>query len=78
MAIIISDHMMKTEIILANDHAGVIGIMSFAKGFVMFNADHTRKIHPARDVNTSRLNVTDSDFIRLNKLNSLLFNLIFV
>ena len=76
MAIIINDHMMKTAIMFAADHTEVMGIISMARGFVMSNAAHARKIHPASDVNTSRLKVTDSVFIRLIKPNSRLFTLI--
>jgi len=73
MAIIINVHMMKTAIMFAADHTEVIGIISIASGFVMSNAAHARKIHPATDVNTSKLNVTDSVFTRLIKLDSPLF-----
>ena len=71
MAIIINDHMMETAIIFAVDHTEVLGIISMARGFVMSNADHARKIHPASDVNTSRLKVTDSVLARLIKPDSL-------
>ena len=77
MAIIINDHMMKTAIMFAVDHIEVIGIISIARGFVMSNAAHARKTHPAREVKKSRLKVTDSDFTRLIKLDSDLFSLIF-
>ena len=76
MAIIINDHMMKTAIMFAVDHTEVMGIISMARGFVMFNAAHARKIHPASDINTSRLNVNDSVLARLIKPNSLLFTVI--
>ncbi len=76
MAIIINDHMMKTAIMFAADHTEVMGIISMARGFVMSNAAHARKIHPASDINTSRLKVTDSVFTRLIKPNSRLFTLI--
>ena len=76
MAIIINDHMMKTAIMFAADHTEVMGIISMARGFVMYNAAHARKTHPASDVNTSRLKVTDSVFTRLIKPNSRLFTLI--
>ena len=76
IAIIIIDHMMKTAIKFAADHAEVIGIMSIASGFVMSSAAHARKNHPASDVNISRLKVADSVFIRLKKLDSTLFTLI--
>ena len=62
MAIIINDHMMKTAIIFAAHHTEVMGIISVARGFVMSNAAHARKIHPASDVTTSRVKVTDSVF----------------
>ena len=75
MAIIINDHMKKTAIMFAVDHTEVIGIISIANGFVMSNAAHARKIHPARDVNASKLNVTDSVFTRLIKPDSPLFTL---
>ena len=75
MAIIINDHMIKTAIMFASDHTEVIGIISMARGFVMSNAAHARKIHPARVVNASKLNVTDSVFIRLIKPDSPLFTL---
>ena len=71
MAIIINDHMMKTAIMFAADHTEVMGIISMARGFVMSNAAHARKIHPASDINTSRLKVTDSVFTRLIKPDSL-------
>ena len=70
MAIIINDHMMKTAIMFAADHTEVMGIISIARGFVMSNAAHARKIHPASDVTTSRLKVTDSVFTRLIKPDS--------
>ena len=70
MAIIINDHMIKTAIMFAADHTEVMGIISMARGFVMSNAAHARKIHPATDVNTSRLKVTDSVFTRLIKPDS--------
>ena len=76
MAIIINDHMMKTAIMFAADHTEVIGIINIARGFFMSNAAHARKIHPASDVTTSRLKVTDSVFTRLIKPNSRLFTLI--
>ena len=76
MAIIINDHMMKTAIKFVADHTEVMGIISMARGFVMSNAAHARKIHPASDVNTRRLKVTDSVFTRLVKPNSRLFTLI--
>ena len=76
MAIIINDHMTETAITFAVDHTEVMGIISIARGFVMSNAAHARKIHPASDVNTSRLKVTDSVLARLIKLNSLLFTVI--
>ena len=71
MAIIINDHMKKTAIMFAVDHTEVIGIISIASGFVMSNAAHARKIHPAIDVNISRLKVTDSVFTRLKNPDSL-------
>ena len=73
MAIIINNHMMKTAIMFAADHTDVTGIISIARGFVMSNAAHARKIHPASDVHTSKLNVTDSVFTRLIKPDSPLF-----
>ena len=76
MAIIINDHMMKTAIMFDADHTEVMGIISMARGFVMSNAAHARKIHPATDVNTSRLKVTDSVFTRLIKPDLPLFILI--
>ena len=76
MAIIINDHMMKTAIMFTADHTEVMGIISMAKGFVMSNAAHARKIHPANDINTRRLKVNDSVFTRLIKPNSRLFTLI--
>jgi len=62
MAIIINDHMIKTAIMFAVDHTEDIGIISIARGVVLSNAVHARKIHPASDVTTSRLKVTDSVF----------------
>ena len=76
MAIIINDHIMKTAIMFAADHNEVIGIISIASGFVMSNAAHARKIHPASDVNISRLKVTDSVFTRLIKPDLWRFTLI--
>ena len=76
MAIIINDQMMETAIIFAVDHTEVMGIISMARGFVMSNAAHARKTHPASDVNTSRLKVTDSVLARLIKPNSLLFTVV--
>ena len=73
MATIINDHMMKTAIMFVADQKDVIGIISMARGFVMSNAAHARKIHPASDVTARRLKVTDSVFTRLIKLDSLLF-----
>ena len=67
MAIIINDHMMKTAIMFAADHTEVMGIISMAKGFVMSNAAHARKIQPASDTSTSRFSVADSVFARLRK-----------
>ena len=78
IAIIINDHMMKIAIMFAAVHAEDMGIISNARGFVMSNAAHARKIHPASDVTTSRLKVTDSVFTRLIKPDSPLFTLIFV
>ena len=60
----------------AADHTEVMGIISIARGFVMSNAAQARKIHPASDVSTSMLKVTDSVLARLIKPNSLLFTLI--
>ena len=76
MAIIINDHMIKTAIMFATDHTEVIGIISMVRGFAMSNAAHAKKIHPASDVTTSRLKVTDTVFTRLIKPDSLLFTLI--
>ena len=77
IAIIINDHMMKTAIMFAADHWDDMGIISIAKGFVMSNAAHARNTHPTREVKISRLKVTDSDFTRLIKLDSVLFILNF-
>ena len=71
MAIIINDHMIKTAIMFAADHTEVIGIISMVRVFFMFNAAQARKIHPASDVTTNRLKVTDSVFTRLIKSDSL-------
>ena len=62
MAIIINDHMIKTAIMFAADHTEVIGIISMARVFFMSNAAQARKIHPASDVTSNRLKVTDSVF----------------
>ena len=75
MAIIINDHIIKTAIMFATNYMEVIGIISIARELVLSNAAHARKIHPARDVNASKLNVTDSVFIRLIKPDSPLFTL---
>ena len=75
MAIIINDHIMKTAIMFTNDHTEVMGIISIARGFVMSNAAHARKIHPVSDVNNRRLKTIDSVLIRPIKEDSLLFTL---
>ena len=77
MAIIIIDHIMKTAIMFAADHREDIGIISIARGFVMSNAAHARKNHPAREAKIRRLKVSDSDFTRLIKSDSDLFILNF-
>ena len=77
MAIIINDHMMKTAIMFAADHTELMGIIIMARGCVMSNAAHARKNHPAKEVKIRRLKVSDSDFARLIKLDSVLFILNF-
>ena len=47
MAAIMTLHMAKTASQLASDHAGVMGIISWASGLDMLVAPHSRSSHPA-------------------------------